>query len=159
MRIPDKLIKVSKNINEKLFDLDVSKLSRKELKKVSHLLPSDEERQFMEIWRSNNPQLMRIQRKMSICFLFEVTEMEEDQISFLFGRDTFTVKDPENAFRISQILERGTISDALCELALQKCILRNGEPVGDLKTGSLKLDELRAVQLVADRFFFQPFLT
>lgn len=158
MKVPDKLIRVSRaSILEKLFDVDPSKLSRKELKKVEKFLPTDEEREFMDIYRSNIPQLQRLQRKMSVCLAVEVTELEEDRISFLFGKDTFTLKDPENAFRMAQVLEKGTL-EAVAELAAQKCLLKNGEPVENVKTGSLKVDELGILQKVANRFFFQSFL-
>lgn len=157
MKVYDKLIRVSKKqIREKLFDVDVGKLSKKELKKVAPFLPTPEEVEFMEVFRSHMPELARLQRKMAVCLDVEVTELEEDRITFLFGRDSYTLTDPANSFLMCQALEKGVLQ-AVEAMALQKCILKNGEPVQDLRTG-LKMDEVTVVKNVADKFFFQTFL-
>ena len=161
MKVFDRLIRVSKaSIVEKLFDVDTSKLSKKELKKVQPFLPTEEEADFMHVYRSNLPELARLQRKMSVCLLVEVKELEEEKVSFMYGRDTFTLTDPVDSFRIATALDRdnGTL-EAVAEMAAQKSILKNGQPVENVKAGGLKIDELKTVQDVASRFFFQTFLT
>ena len=161
MKVFDRLIKVSKaSIAEKLFDVDTSKLSKKELKKVQPFLPTEDENDFMYVFRSRLPELARLQRKMSVCLEVEVTELEEDKVSFLYGRDTFTLLDPPNTYRIAMALDKESGQlEAVAEMAAQKAILKNGVPVEDVKSGGLKIDELKTIQNVASRFFFQTFLT
>lgn len=157
MKVFDRLIRVSKEgIREKLFDVDVSKLSKKELKKVQPFLPTEEEADFMTVYRSHMPELARLQRKMSVCLEVEVTELEEDKISFKFGWNTYTLTDPADSFLMCQALEKG-ILQAVDAMARAGCILKNGEAVTDLKTG-FKVDELALIKRVADKFFFQIFL-
>ena len=163
MKVFDKLIRVSKkSFAEKLFDVDVSKLSKKELKKVQPFLPTEDEQAFAEVYRSTMPELARLQRKMSVCLDVEVTELEEEKISFLYGRHTYTLLDPANSYLMCQALEKKQASEtlnltAVKALAEQKCVLKDGEPVIDLKTG-FKIDELLLIEKVATEFFFQIFL-
>jgi len=155
MKTFDRLIRVSKaSITEKLFDVDVSKLSKKELKKVQPFLPTQEELDFMTVYRSNLPELARLQRKMSVCLDVEVLELEEEKISFKFGPDTYTLIDPRNAYKMAQALERGVL-EALAEMAGVGCILKNGVQVTNLRESSLAIDELQVLKKVANKFFFQ----
>lgn len=158
MKVFDKLICVSKaSILEKLFDVDEKKLSKAERKKIAPFLPTEEEREFMEIYRSNMPQLARLQRKMGVCLKVEVTEMEEDRLTFQYGRDTFTLLEPTNVYKMCQVLERGNL-DAVGEMIAQGCVLKNGDPVDSIRGEKLKVDELRLILEVATQFFFQTFL-
>jgi len=142
---------------EKLFDVDEKKLSKAERKKIAPFLPTDEEREFKEIYVSNMPQLARLQRKMGVCLKVEVTELEEDRVTFLFGRDTFTLLEPTNVYKMCQVLERGNL-EAVGEMIAQGCVLKNGSPVDSIKGEQLKVDELRLILDIASQFFFQTFL-
>jgi len=158
MKTFDRLIRVSKaSFMEKLFDVDEKKLSKAERKKIAPFLPTDEEREFKEIYVSNMPQLARLQRKMGVCLKVEVTELEEDRVTFLFGRDTFTLLEPTNVYKMCQVLERGNL-EAVGEMIAQGCVLKNGSPVDSIKGEQLKVDELRLILDIASQFFFQTFL-
>lgn len=160
MKVFDKLIRVSKaSFEEKLFidDAKLAKLSKAELKKVQPFLPTEDEKDFYTVYTSKIPQLARLQRKMSVCLDVEVTELEEEKISFVYGPNTYTLTDPANAYQICQALEKGPL-EAVAEMARQGGILRNGEPLENVKNGAVKVDELKLIEKVATKFFFQSFM-
>lgn len=160
MKVFDKLILVSKaSIDEKRFlsETELAKLSKADLKKITPFLPSEEEKDFYEVYSSKMPQLARLQRKMSVCLDVEVTELEEEKLVFIYGPSTYTLIDPGNAFQICRALEKSSL-DALAEMASQGCVLRDGEPLTNIKNGHVKIDELKLLEKVASKFFFQTFL-
>jgi len=162
MQVFNKLIKVSKaSITTKLFDIPMDKfetLSPGEKESIKPLLPSEEEKEFMEVYKANMPQLARLQRKMSVCLDVEVLELEEDKISFEYADSKYTLTSPKNAFKICSALDKDTLS-GLAEMAVQGCIFKNETEVKNIKEdGALSVDELRLLLLVADKFFFQTFL-
>ena len=158
MKVFDKLIRVSKaSFTEKLFDVDEKKLSKSEFKKVKAFLPSEEEKDFAEVFRSKNAQLARLQRKMSVCLIVEVKELEEEKVSFEYGKDLYTLTEPTDPLKLCQAIEKSVL-DGFLELDAQRCVYKNGENVS-VRTGTLKVDEIRILEKVADRFFFQTFLT
>jgi len=162
MEVFNKLIKVSKaSFLNKVFKIDESKiaeLSKEEREALEKLLPTEEEKLFAEVYRSNIPQLVRLQRKMSVCLDVEVLELEEDKISFQYGENTFTLISPTNAFRICSALEKGKL-EGLSEMVLQGCVSKGEKIIHNLKEESgLAVDEMRTLLNVADKFFFQTFL-
>lgn len=161
MKLPE-LIKVSKaSITTKLFEIAPEKLaslSKEELDKVTPLLPTEEEKAFMEIYQSNAPQLVRLQRKMSVCLDVEVLELSDDKVSYEYGEKTFSIEEPKNAFRICSALEKSRL-EAFSEMALQGCFFVGGTQVTNLKdTKEVATDEIMTALKVADKFFFQTFL-
>ena len=158
MQIPE-LIKVSKkSILGKKFNVDISKLSQEEIKVLEPYLPTQEEKTFMEIYHLDAPQLVRLQRKMSVCLDVEVTELEEEKVSFVYGGSTYTILSPKNAFGICSALEKSKIQ-GFVELGLQGCLLKNGNLLDDVrKVGVLAVDEMQVLSSVADKFFFQTCL-
>lgn len=150
MKAYDKLIRVSRaSINSKLFD------SKGPIPKEKQ--PTEDERSFVEIMQSEMPQLERLKRKMSVCLDAEVSELDDGYVSYSYVNNKYTLREPTNAFKICAALDKGTL-DAVSEMAEQGCILRNGEKIGGLRDGSVKTDELRLIERIATKFFFQTYL-
>lgn len=153
------LIKVSRSITQKLFNITEAelreKLSGDELEEGLKLLPTDEEKQWMKIFNSNAPELARIQRKMSVCLDADIDELEENKISFTYGNDKYEISGPSNSFNILKALENSK-SDALSEMAKQGCIKENGTVMFSLN--KMSIDALNLIQKITDKFFFQSFL-
>lgn len=157
MKVFDKLIRVSKaSILEKRFGVNVDKLTKKERKVIERYLPTEDEIDFMEIFQSPIPELARLKRKMSVCVDVEVTELEDEKVTFIFGSDKITLTEPQDAWKLCQALEKSTL-DGVAAMFMQGCIQKNGKIVDD--KASLKIDEVRVIELVASKFFFQIFLT
>lgn len=159
MKTYDQLIKVSKkSILTKVFKVDVEKLSPEELEKAKPFLPTEDEKDFMEVYESNIPQLARLQRKMSVCLDVEVLELEESKIVFEYGDSKYTILEPKNAFRTCVALDKGKY-EAFSEIVLQGCVLKNDVEVRSVKENSiLAVDEINLLVSVTDKFFFRTFL-
>lgn len=162
MKVFNELILVSKeSILKKHFGIDMAayeKLSEKEKLEVKDLFPTEEEENFMEVYRSSSPQLARLQRKMSVCLDVEVLEYDFDSVLFTFAGNRYKTIAPKNAYRICLALEKGTL-DALQEMAKQGCIFMNDNPILNLgQDGSIQIDELQMIKTVVEKFFFQTFM-
>lgn len=127
-----------------------SKLSGKELQEHLKLLPSKEEEEFNKIFISKAPELVRIQRKMSICIYAEVSILENNLFEYSYAGKVFRVEGPKNSFIVSRKLELGR-HDAVLEMSSQSCILVDGKK-DDIV--NLDLDELNLLISMIDRFFF-----
>lgn len=163
MRIPDKLIRVSReSIYSKRFDVTeeqlIANLDGKELEEAIAFIPTDEEREFMEIFNSRIPQLARLQRKMSVCLDAEVTELSEEYVSYEYAGKTFRISAPKNAYRICTALDKG-ISDGFAEMCSQGVVEVSGKAILDVKRdSSLGVDELKLMMKISSKFFFQTYL-
>ena len=89
--IPTELVHVSKqSILTKHFGIDMKafeKLSEKEKEEAKKVIPTSEEEKFMEIFKSDIPQLARLQRKMSVCLDVEVIAYDFDFIFLESNRE------------------------------------------------------------------------
>lgn len=165
MKVFDKLIKVSKaSINEKLFGPEFTKekleatLAGEELEKALALLPTQEEQDWMDVFKSNVAGLARLQRKMSVCLDVEVLELEEDRIRYEYADKVYEIREPKNAFRVCTELDKSSL-DAFVEVCRQKCFFENEKIIDDIKKdGAIKIDALKLAQKVCDKFFFQTFI-
>jgi hypothetical protein len=163
MKIFDTLIKVSKSsINEKVFNIkkeDLEKeLTGEDLNKALALLPTEEEQDFMDIFKSNIAGLERLQRKMSVCLDVEVLELEDDYIKYEYAKNIYEIREPKNAFKICTELEKGALSGFI-EVCRQKCFSENEKIIDDVKKdGAIKIDALNLAVKICDKFFFQTFL-
>lgn len=163
MKVFNELIKVSKeSILKKHFGIDMeayNKLSEKDKLAANELFPTEDEKLFMEVYKSTAPQLARLQRKMSVCLEVEVTEYDFDKVVFKYGKSDYMLLAPKNAYRICLAIDKGAI-EALVEMAKQGCLIIDGNIVSDiLKDGALQVDEMQILKSVADKFFFQTFMT
>ena len=161
--IPNELVHVSKqSILTKHFGIDLKafeKLSEKEKLEAKKVFPTENEEKFMTIFKSDMPQLARLQRKMSICLEVEVIEYDFDFVEFNFSGNIFRMEASKNAYRICKALEKDYL-EGLQEMCKQGCILKDGIAITDIKENvSLQIDEIQILKLVATKFFFQTFLT
>lgn len=170
MKVFDRLIKVSKaSINEKLFGKDYTRekleatLEGEDLEKALALLPTEEEQEFMDVFKSNIAGLARLQRKMSVCLDVEVLDLENDRIKYEYADKVYEIREPKNAFRICTELEKSSL-DAFVEVCKQRCFsefTKEGteKVIDDIKKdGAIKLDALNLAVKVCDKFFFQTFI-
>jgi hypothetical protein len=165
MKVFDKLIKVSKaSINEKLFGKEYTKerleaeLEGEDLQKALALLPTEEEQDFMDIFKSNIAGLARLQRKMAVCLDVEVLELEDDRVKYEYAGNTYEIREPKNAFKICTELEKSSL-DAFVEVCKQKCFSENDKVIDEVKKdGAIKLDALNLAVKVCDKFFFRTFI-
>lgn len=155
------LIKVSRaSINEKLFDITEeemrTKLSGEELEKALLLLPTEDEKEWMKIYRFGAPELARAQRKMSVCLDVEVDEYREDFISYTYSGSKYSIKSPVNSFRVSESLEKSKHA-GFEEMCKQGCVTVN-EKITDIRKDNLSIDEMSLLIKITDKFFFQIYL-
>ena len=160
--IPNELVHVSKqSILTKHFGIDMKafeKLSDTEKEEAKKVIPTSEEEKFMEIFKSDIPQLARLQRKMSVCLDVEVLKYDFDFVEFNFSGNIFRIESGKNAYRICKALEKDYL-EGLQELCKQGCILKDGSPITDIKENTtLQIDEIQILKLVSTKFFFQMFL-
>jgi hypothetical protein len=170
MKVFDKLLKVSKSsINEKLFSKEYTRerleaeLEGEELGKALALLPTEEEQEFMEVFKANIAGLARLQRKMSVCLDVEVIDLEDDRIKYEYADKFYEIREPKNAFRICTELDQSLLA-GFVEVCKQKCFSEidkdgNEKVIDDIrKDGVIKLDALNLAVKVCDKFFFQTFI-
>jgi len=165
MKVFDKLIRVSKAaINEKHFGPDFTrevleaKLTGEDLEKALALLPTEEEQDFMTIFKSVVAGLARLQRKMSVCLDVEVLELEDDRVKYDYAGNIYEIREPKNAFKICTELDKSSL-DAFVEVCRQECFFENGVLIKDVKKdGAIKIDALVLAIRVCDKFFFRTFI-
>lgn len=162
MQVFNELIKVSKeSILNKHFEIDMvayEKLSESEKESVKNLFPTDDEKNFMQVFKSTAPQLARLQRKMSVCLDVEVLDYDFNCITFTYSGNIYEIQSCKNAYKICQALEKSTL-EAVYELGKQGCIRINEKLIGDIKQDkTIEVDELMLIQKVTDKFFFQTFI-
>ena len=142
------------SISKKLFNITEEKirteLSGDELAEALLLLPNEEEKQWMKIFRSTAPELARIQRKMSVCLDAEVTVLEDNIVKYKYADTEYEILSPVNSFKILRAIEKDK-SSAFEELSKQGCLKKEGKEV-DLKTEPF--DALNLMFKIADKFFF-----
>ena len=116
MKVFDKLIRVSKAaINEKHFGPDFTrevleaKLTGEDLEKALALLPTEDEQDFMTIFKSGVAGLARLQRKMSVCLDVEVLELEDDRVKYDYAGNIYEIREPKNAFKICTELDKSSL--------------------------------------------------
>ncbi len=157
------LIRVSRaSFLSKTFDVNedelIAKLTGEELEAAIAELPTEEEKEFMKIFRSSAPELERMKRKMSVCLDAEVLELEEDRVVYEYAGKKFEILSPKNVFKISQMLDRG-ISEAFSEMCVQGCVSVDGNPLTDVKNKCpIGVDEFQLLVLITRKFFFQIYL-
>ena len=162
MKVFNELLLVSKeSILSKIFDIDQEKFEKlpdSEKEEAKKLFPTESEKNFMTVFRSTSPQLARLQRKMSVCLDVEVIEYDFNKITFTYAGNTYKLLSPKNAYRICQALETDSFT-ALKEMGKQGCIFINEKQILDVtQDNALEVDELRIIEKVVDKFFFQTFI-
>jgi len=146
------------SISKKLFNITEeqvrAELSGEELESTLALLPTENERDWMRIFRSTAPEVARLQRKMSVCVDAEVIEYDDNHVKYNYSDEEFEIKSPTNSFNILRELENG-IPLALRELSNQGCIKKAGI---DVILEKEPVDSLSLIMKIANKFFFRTYL-
>ncbi len=157
------LIISQKSLLKKVWGDEIFKVEEKiknakteeEREKLRELLPTEEEKNWMDVFRSDASELLRIQSKMAVCFDVEVLEMSLDEISFLYSGEKYKIKSPEKVLSVYKKLEISTI-DAVEEFIAQKTVEKNGDIISSIS--ELKfIDEMKTISNVIKKFFFLIF--
>ena len=163
MKVPEKLILVSrKSIYEKRFDITEEQILEHyqgdDLDAAIASLPTEDEKEFMKIYRSEMPELARFRRKISVCLDAEVKELSDDLVEYEYAGKVFKITSPKNAFRICTALDKG-ITEGFAELCLQGSISVDGKQIMDVrKDSSIAVDELQLLIKISSKFFFLTYL-
>lgn len=168
LRLDNKLIKVSRNrivnarfgvTSEQIEDIK-KKLSGKDLEDVLSLIATPEEEEWYRIFNHDLKGLERYRRKISVCWLAEILELEDDRIVFEYSGDWFEILAPSNSYKVFAILDASDKKDyvgALKELSIQGRIKRNDKVI-NIEKDNLPIDELNILRDISTRFFFQSYL-
>lgn len=156
------MLKISRrSLLEKRFDVTEEEIRAKfkgaELASALELLPTPEEKEWMKVFTHNAPEREREKRKMSVCLDMEVSELEDDRVSGTYSGLKITITAPKNPFKICRELEKSKY-DAFSELCKQHCVEIDDKPLIPEKT-TYGVDVLSLCMQVADRFFFQTYIT
>lgn len=154
------LKKISRqSLLEKNFDLSETEVRERftgdELDVQLKLIPTPDEAEWMKIFTHNAPELARVQRRMLVCFEFEVEEIRDDYLSGTYCAQKLEFFAPKNSFKISRALENSK-HDAFAELCAQNCVKIDGLILTPQKTNA-GVDTLSLSVKIADRFFFQSY--
>jgi len=147
-------------INKKIFSPEFTEekiraeLTGDELDATLLLLPDDNEKEWMKIFRSTAPELVRLQRKISVCLDAEIQSYDDNNIVYKYADSEYEIKAPVNSFNILRAIEKDK-SSAFEELSKQGCLKKSGKDV-DIK--SEPFDSLNLMFKIADKFFFQIYL-
>lgn len=118
--------------------------------------PTEEERQWIDIMRSDAPELALKQKKLSVCSVADIVEYNNDQVKFSYDEKIYTIKKPTNSLQIARARETSA-TDALDVLNFQRCITIGAVPIKkDFSDVSVEVVQLMTE--IADRFFFMPYL-
>ncbi|MBN2401990.1 MAG: hypothetical protein JXN64_06300 [Spirochaetes bacterium] len=118
--------------------------------------PTEEELAWIEIMRSDAPELAVKRKKLSVCALTDITEYDNDQVKFSYDGITYTIKKPVNSLQIARAREN-SIMDALEVLNLQRCIVVGAVPIPKDFSG-ISVEVIQLLSKIAESFFFMPYL-
>ncbi len=156
------LIKVSRaSILNKVFNVTEEYLKEKltgdELALALTALPTAEEKEWMRINESNAPELERIRRKNSVCLDAEIETLEDDKVVYVYNNKLYTINEPINSFNVAMELEKSRMK-GFAELCAQGCVLIAGKKLV-INKDNVKVDELSLLIKIADKFFFQTYIS
>lgn len=118
--------------------------------------PTEEERAWLDIMKSTDPERERLRRKLSVCAHAEVVEYNKDFVTLTYDSVQYTIKKPANGFRVARAREM-SITDALEELNAQRMIVIGAVPLPKDFSG-VDTDVIQVLRSVAENFFFAPYL-
>lgn len=145
---------------------DFPKISRSRLRAVdaesktigdgSTTDPTEEERAWIDVMRSEAPELASKKKRLSVCANADVVEYNSDAVKLSYDGIIYTIKKPSNSLQIARARER-SVTDALEALNVQRCIVVGAVPIAkDFSNVSVEVIEL--LKTVAESFFFAPYL-
>jgi hypothetical protein len=118
--------------------------------------PTEEEKNWFTILKSDAPEQEKIRKRLSVCGLAEVIEYDKDKVTFEYDKIKYTINKPNNSLRIARQREFSIMS-ALEELNSQRCITSNGVPIAKDFSG-IDVEAIQIISEIAERFFFTPYL-
>lgn len=118
--------------------------------------PTVEEAEWLKILKSTAPELEKLRKKLSVCYIADVVEYDASKVTFSYDGETFTINKPVNGLRIARAREYSIMS-ALEELNAQRCITQNGVPIAKDFSG-IDTEVIQLMASVAEKFFFTPYL-
>lgn len=116
--------------------------------------PTEEERAWIDIMRSNAPELETRKKKLSVCATADIVEYDANAVKVLYDGTVYTIKKPTNSLQIARAYERGSMA-AFEALAAQFCVCVGAAPT---ELSKLPVEVIRLLSVVAESFFFAPYL-
>ena len=117
--------------------------------------PTDEERAWYQIMKSDAPEMEKIKRKISVCAIADVVSYSNDEITIAYDGTEYTIKKPANSLRIARAREYSIMS-ALEELNNQRCITTKGVTIPKDFSG-IDAEVIKLLSAVCEPFFFMPY--
>jgi hypothetical protein len=118
--------------------------------------PTVEEKEWLNLMRSTAPELEKTRKKISVCALAEIIEYSPDYVEFEYDQIKYKINKPNNSLRIARAREN-SITAAVEELNLQRCIISGGVPIPKDFSG-VDSDVIQLISSVSESFFFTPYL-
>ena len=118
--------------------------------------PTEEERCWLDIIKTKDPERAKIRKKISVCSNADVVEYNHDSVTILYDGVKYTIKKPVNGFRIAKAREY-SITDALEELNAQRQVMIGVAPIAKDFSG-IDAEVVLLLAKVAESFFFTPYL-
>ena len=118
--------------------------------------PTETERAWLEIMRATDSEREHIRKKIAVCALADVTDIQPDSVSIKYAGTVYTIKKPANGLRVAKAREVSATL-ALEELNSQRQIVIGAMPLEKDFRG-VDADVVRLLTDVADSFFFTPYV-
>lgn len=118
--------------------------------------PTETERAWLEIMRATDSEREHIRKKIAVCALADVTDIQPDSVSVKYAGTVYTIKKPANGLRVAKAREVSATL-ALEELNSQRQIVIGAMPLEKDFRG-VDADVVRLLTDVADSFFFTPYI-
>lgn len=118
--------------------------------------PTEEEKAWIDIMKSNAPEMETLKKKISVCALADVIEYDRNAVKFNYDGALYVVKKPTNSLQIARAYERSKI-DALEVLNSQLCICKGSIPISK-DFADIPVEVVGLLASVAENFFFAPYL-
>lgn len=118
--------------------------------------PTETERAWLEIMRATDSEREHIRKRIAVCALADVTDIQPDSVSVKYDSTVYTIRKPANGLRIAKAREVSA-TYALEELNNQRQIVIGAQPIEKDFRG-VDADVVRLLTDVADSFFFTPYL-
>jgi hypothetical protein len=118
--------------------------------------PTEEEKAWIDIMKSDAPELEVKKKKLSVCSLADVVEYNADSVKARYDGVVYTIKKPTNSLQIARMRER-SVMDAFEALNAQHCVCVGAVPCARDFSG-VPVEVIGLLSAVAESFFFTPYL-
>jgi len=152
--------------NKQINDNDFPKVSRARIKIIDSesseigdgttSAPTEEEKKWFELLKSNVPELEKLRKKLSVCAIAEIIDYDKSKVTFSYDGINYTINKPVNSLRIARCREYSIMS-ALEELNTQRCIVIGAVPIPKDFNG-IDAEVIQLMSQIAENFFFTPYL-